>query len=173
MTDDPDRLPGPLTPRGAPAELRARTLAAVTGALAARRNRWRRRRTWAVAAGLLLAVALNGWVSRRGEARLAELYGPEPTPAAVADLARSIESAADADTARWVAGRLTPARRPAGDPFQRERVWIRLYSEFPEAVLTHVPAIPIPEDAGQNRRGAADRHSDRQCRAGVADRPTA
>ncbi|MFL5339747.1 MAG: hypothetical protein ACJ8F7_06225 [Gemmataceae bacterium] len=155
MSDDPERLLDRLLPRGAPAELRARVLATVAAELRAKPKRRFRGRGWAVAAGVLLAVALNGWVSRRSEERLAALYGPEPAPADVADLGRSVESVSDADTARWAVQRLAPRPRDA-DPFRRERLLLQESTELLEATTNHVPVDASPEKAGAGRWRPAD-----------------
>ena len=159
MTDEPDSLLDRLTPRGAPPELRARVLAAVSEELA-RQPRSRRvaLRGWAVAAGILLAIALNGWVSRRSEARLAGLYGPESTPGAMLDLARTVESAADAETARWAVRQFVlPRQSREVNPFQIEQEFIQASTEIWEATRIHVPAQAAPEKTGAGARRAADR----------------
>ena len=123
MKDTDDRLEelcAKLTPRRTEAELRGQILDAVGGELDAgeTRRRWRRI-GMAVVAAALSAVLLNVWMARRGDARLADFYGPAPTPATVREVVEAVESVTDVATARWFEQRLTAAwrsRRAARGP---------------------------------------------------------
>jgi hypothetical protein len=74
--------------------------------------RWLRRAAMAVAASLLLGVALNVWVSRSSERRLAQLFGPPPVSREAMELAKAVEQVTDAQTGRWFYERLTARSEP-------------------------------------------------------------
>jgi hypothetical protein len=112
MNRDPETLLKQLTARGASSDVRARVLAMVGKELERRpRVHWQRACGLAVAAGLVLGIALNVWLSWRHETRLAQLYGPSPLPATVIDVARAVESVTDRPTAQWLTQRLAAAYR--------------------------------------------------------------
>jgi hypothetical protein len=123
MNDDVERLLGQLTPRGAPTALRARVLDAVAEHLsdapatperpdAAFRFRWDRWPAVVVAASVLLALGLNLWVARLGDARLAAIYGPQPVPRYITEIADTIASVTDAEIGERVRQQLLAAQRP-------------------------------------------------------------
>lgn len=74
------------------------------------RRRWDRWAVAAVAALLLLGVGLNFWVARTGQAQLAAIYGPQPVPRYIADIADTIASVTDAETGRRVREQLLAAQ---------------------------------------------------------------
>jgi hypothetical protein len=85
--------------------------------------RWQRWCGRAVAAGLVLGIALNVWISWNHERRLATLYGPPPLPASVLDVARAVESVTDRPTAQWLQQRFAAAyRSPFSLPEHIQRI---------------------------------------------------
>jgi hypothetical protein len=116
------------TPRGADPGLRQEVLAAVRRELAADRgSAWQRRLGLAVAASLLLAVALNIWVNKASEQRLARLYGPQPVPRKIADVVEAVVSVTDAETGRRVQEQLienwrSRAARAPQNPFDYAQI---------------------------------------------------
>ncbi len=147
MNDEPPEIFDRVTPRGAPAELRARVLAVVDRQLADQLDasddpvscataglsssacrapagpRWERIVEIVVAASLLLGVGMNVWQQRADEAWQARVFGPPPVPRAIADLAQAVASVTDAQTGQWVQQRLSDSRptRPPTDPQRNER----------------------------------------------------
>jgi hypothetical protein len=112
MKSDPEAWLEQLTPRGAFPDVRARVLAMVNEELrASARVPWGRWCGSAIAAGLVIGIALNGWVSWRQEERLTRLYGPPVIPASVAEIAQVVESVTDKPTARWFEQCFRSARR--------------------------------------------------------------
>jgi hypothetical protein len=100
MSSDLERLLEQLVPRGAPPPLRERVLAQVDRALTTPPTVWVRRWSWAaLAACLLLGAVLNFGLAKAHEARLAQIYGPEPVPRQIEDLTRTIAWMTDAQTA--------------------------------------------------------------------------
>ena len=144
MNDELPEIFGRVTPRGAPAELRARVLAAVdhqlagnsfapaglcatglsssadalcataslpsSAARAPARPRWEHILEIAVAASLLLGVGMNLWQWRTYDDWQARVYGPRPVSAAIAELAATVESVTDAQTAQAVVERFSDSR---------------------------------------------------------------
>jgi hypothetical protein len=109
--DDVERLLLRLTPRGLGSAARTQVLAAVASVLRKEpASPWTRRFAWAVAAALLFGIALNVWVSKSTDYRLAQLFGPPPVSKEAKELADTIESVAGAQTARWVYERCAAAR---------------------------------------------------------------
>jgi hypothetical protein len=101
-----------LTPRRAPPQLRDTVLADVQSELHARRKRWDRWALPAAAALLALAVGFSYWVTTSTDRRIARLYGPEPTPHAINEIADAVTSVAGADAGQSVRrGWLAAARR--------------------------------------------------------------
>jgi hypothetical protein len=91
-----------LTPRRAPPQLRDTVLADVQSELHARRKRWDRWALPAAAALLALAVGFSYWVTTNTDRRIARLYGPEPTPHAINEIADAVTSVAGAEAGRSV-----------------------------------------------------------------------
>jgi hypothetical protein len=113
MKPDPEPLLEQLTPRGGPADLRARVLDRIGKELEAGSGRgWQRWCGLAVAAGLVVGSILNVWICSRQERRLAKLYGPTPIPAAIREIAQAVESITDKQTAQWLEQRFAAAHHP-------------------------------------------------------------
>jgi hypothetical protein len=134
MNDEPPEIFARVTPRGAPSELRARVLSAVdrqladksdasadpaSGAIAGLSSsacraqagsRWERVLEIAVAASLVVGVGSNLWQWRRYDEWQARVYGPPPISAAIAELAATVESVTDAQTAQAVVERFSAGR---------------------------------------------------------------
>ncbi len=127
MSDPFDPLLDRLTPRCAPPDLRARTIARMADEVSAQTRRakqWRRAGV-SVAVLLILAVGLNFWVNERNRAKLAALYGPEPRRSEIESVEQMIESATDAETARWFMRQMTPLRQKRDhDSLKHEQVAI-------------------------------------------------
>jgi hypothetical protein len=168
MNDDVERLLGQLTPRGAPAALRTRVLDAVAGQLpdapatperpdAASRFRWDRWLAVGVAASVLIALGLNLWAARLGDARLAAIYGPQPEPRYITEIADAVASVTDAETGGRVRQQLLAARRPRRISMEQA---LRNYEHMLNAILL------VEKDL---RREAAqeDTEMDRDCSRGV------
>jgi len=115
MNDDLEQRLERLQPRGAAAELREHVLDAVAEELAAPTRRWRPRLGVAVAASLLMSLALNIWVSKSADRRMARLYGPRPVPKAIAEIVDAVASVTDAETGQRLQRQLLVAwdSRPA------------------------------------------------------------
>jgi len=112
MNDDEiERLLGRLKPRVPAPDIRPWVLTAVASELRKEPDSpWLRRVTWATAAALLFGIALNVWVNESANCRLAQLFGPPPISKQAKELADTIESVADAQTARWVYERCVAAQ---------------------------------------------------------------
>jgi hypothetical protein len=109
--DDVERLLGRLTPRVPDRGARPRLLAAVTTELTKEPDSpWTRRIAWAAAAALLVGIGLNVWVSKSSEYRLTTLFGLSPVSKEAKELAETIESVADAQTASWLSQRCAAVR---------------------------------------------------------------
>jgi hypothetical protein len=123
MKDESDNLLDRVRPRRSPDELRSEILSLVeqelrSGPVTERRPRLLK----TVLLGIVAAVALNAWVTHRNDAKLAKLYGREQLPAAIQNLGQIIESATDAQTARWCTRFLIPERRKIDpDSLRREQ----------------------------------------------------
>ncbi|OHB72109.1 MAG: hypothetical protein A2V70_10485 [Planctomycetes bacterium RBG_13_63_9] len=103
MNNDVEEKLRRLTPCGAAAQLRQEVLDAVADELAVAATRPPRPRIGlAVAASLLLAIALNVWVGKAADARLARLYGPRPVPRQIVEIAGAVAAVTDAETGRQV-----------------------------------------------------------------------
>ena len=88
-------------------------------------NFWLRRAAWAVAASLLLGIAMNVSASLSSERHLARLYGPPPVSQQVMELAKMVEKATDAETARWVCRQMTVTRRSSPDALAKHYASVR------------------------------------------------
>jgi hypothetical protein len=133
MSGDLERLLEQLTPRGAPAPLREQVLAEVGRELrpgpSVRLRRW----GWAaLAASLFLGVALNLGVTRAHEARLAQIYGPEPVPRQIQELTRTVAKVTDEQTASQFQQELLRAvRKHPVTAEARNRYFSGTYSQMP------------------------------------------
>lgn len=168
MNDDIERRLRQVTPRGAPAELRSRVLAAVAGKLqerAALPSRRSFRPALVVAASLFASLALNFWVNDRLDRRLAIVLGPHPVLKQAADIADDIASITDSATGQWVYDRLA-ADHPEHDAARQYAV--RLHQLIQQLTLDFKEtADEAPRKNPQvdgDRHGRRDRHpADAQC----------
>jgi hypothetical protein len=107
MNDELPEVFRDVAPRGAPAELRAKTLAAVGRELSRRRKpRWERIVELSVAASLALGIGLNVWLVRSDEAWHARVVGVPglPSGAAGRDLAAAGQSLGERLLSVWSGG---------------------------------------------------------------------
>ncbi|MCX7428585.1 MAG: hypothetical protein NTW96_23535 [Planctomycetia bacterium] len=143
MSDDVEAILKQLTPRGAGPTLRTSVLDAVAEHLpnaratsdrpaAAYLFRWDRWPAVVVAASVLLALGLNLWVARLGDARLAAIYGPQPVPRYITEIADTIASVTDAETGRRVQEQLLAAQRPRRVSMEQA---LRNYEHMLNAIL--------------------------------------
>ena len=110
--DDVERMLGRPTPVGAGPEIRRQVLGVVTRELADRRAaRLDHRCMLAVAASVVAAALLNVWVAKAEDARQARMYGPQPVPTAIVEVAQAVASVTDAETGRWYQEQLLAAYR--------------------------------------------------------------
>jgi hypothetical protein len=135
-----EEFPSPfseLTPRRAPAALRARVLNAVRQELAqpgelqtghqstelAKGLPWGRVVEIAVAASFVLGIGLNVWQQRAENAWQLRVFGPAPVSQDISSLAEAVASVTDAESGRWMQQALSAAqpRRPVADPGQQKR----------------------------------------------------
>jgi hypothetical protein len=135
MNDDLPEIFRTLTARPAPAELRAKVLAAAACELASSprrsRPRWERICELSVAAALLAGVGLHVARWRADRDLEARVYGPRPVPSAVARIAADVESVTDASTGRWLRARLSAARpRTTGGATSTSDEYRRLIDDF-------------------------------------------
>jgi hypothetical protein len=154
MSDDSERFLERLTPRGAPPSLRQRALDGVARELADQP----RPRRWvgaALAASLLLAVGLNLGLENAQQARIAEIYGPEPLPQNLAEVSKTVEEMAGEQTASWFRQASLRAVRPgaAASP-GRENYWIDYYFQTLGKGWPHEDALENREKQRDRRRGA-------------------
>jgi hypothetical protein len=124
--DEPPEIFARCTPRGAPAALRTRTLAAIDRQLARRRKlRWERAIELSIAASLALGIGLNTWLWRTGESASIG-FGERVPSAAARDVAQAVASAAGPAAGRWVENELARAelhkRRGAVDGQRYQRL---------------------------------------------------
>src|SRR6516162_10818608 len=102
MNSDPELLLQQLTPRRPDPDVRARVLGRIEPELESGAGAtWGRWCTVGIAAGILLGLALNAWITWRHEKRLAELIGPPRIPVAVREIVQLVESVTDKPTAEW------------------------------------------------------------------------
>jgi hypothetical protein len=76
---------------------------------------WLRRAAAATAAGLLLGVGLNLWVTKESQRRFAQLFGPPPVSKRAMEIAKDVEAITDAETGQWVYRQFTVLRRRGDD----------------------------------------------------------
>jgi hypothetical protein len=138
MSDDVERRLDRLTIRGLRPEVRAQVLAAVESELQAvpkgteevvgkaldsaelrlrqpPPSPWLRRAAMATAAGLLVGIALNVWVTKSSERRFAQLLGSPPVSKRAMEIAKDVEAITDAETGQWVYRQFTMPRRRGDD----------------------------------------------------------
>jgi hypothetical protein len=145
MNDEPPEIFARVTPRGAPAELRARVLSAVDGQLADQscataglsssadrapaRPRWERILEIAVAASLLLGIGLNAWQWRSDVEPKSRFDDASPILAGISDLSETIALVTDQQTAQTFVEQYLAARslRRASEEMslQRYEQWIQ------------------------------------------------
>jgi hypothetical protein len=103
---DVEQQLGRVMPRPAPETLRRSVLAVVSAELSAAQptRRWERPVAWSAAGLLVASVALNVFVARSCEARLAQLFESEPQT--FAEVQTAIESVAEQGTAWSMARQL-------------------------------------------------------------------
>jgi hypothetical protein len=162
--DDVERLLIRLTPRVPASDIRPRVLSAMASELKTEpASPWTRWAAWAVAAALLVGIALNFCVNRVTNDRLARLFGPPPVSKQAKELADTIESVADAQTARWVYERCVAFQSSdhsrAGYEAYCNRL-ARLASELsnPRKELEHETPQENPQvDRDRSRRARGDR----------------
>jgi hypothetical protein len=162
MNDEIERRLHQMTPRGAPAELRRRVLAAVDEPLrpvTPLRSRRSFRPALAVAIGVLASLALNFWVSDRLDRRLAIVLGPPPVRKQAAEIAADVASITDSATGQWVYERLA-ADRPDHDAARRYAVWLQqLIQQFTLDFKEFADESPQKNPLGDlDRRGSRDQH---------------
>jgi hypothetical protein len=116
MTEDNvERLLSELKPIGVRPDLRPRVLEAVEGELLTETpSRWLRLAALATAASIMLGIALNVWVSKASDRRLAQLFGPPPVSKQALELAEAVAKITDAQTGQWVYRQMT-ASPPSRD----------------------------------------------------------
>jgi hypothetical protein len=111
VSDELPEIFARLKPRPAPSELRARVLAGVESHLKRRaKPRWERAIELAVAASLVLGIGLNVWQVQSAEAWQLRVFGPEPIPTSVVEVAGMAASVTDPATGKLVEQRLLSAR---------------------------------------------------------------
>jgi hypothetical protein len=164
MNDEIERRLHQMTPRGAPAELRLRVLAAVdeplrpVTPLPSRRSF---RPALAVAIGVLASLALNFWVSDQLDRRLAIVLGPPPVRQQAAEIAADIASITDSATGQWVYERLA-ADQPDHDAARRYAVRLQqLIQQLTLDFKEFADESPQQNPQGDlDRRGSRDQHPD-------------
>jgi hypothetical protein len=90
-------------------------LAKPPAAIANADSRWLRRAAMVTAAGLLVGISLNVWVTKSSERRFAQLLGPTPVSKRAMEIAKDIEAITDAQTGQWVYRQFTASRRHGND----------------------------------------------------------
>jgi hypothetical protein len=168
MNEDIERRFRRVSPRGAPPELRPRVLAAIADELPPPISRPSRRAFYpglAAAAGVLIGVASNFWVTDALDRRLAIVLGPPPVSRQAEEIAAEVASITDPTTGRWAYERLVASRPPDHDA---RHYAIRLQQMIQE--LTFDPKETANEATHKNpqmdrdRRGSRDRRPvDAQC----------
>jgi hypothetical protein len=180
MTDDLERRLRQVSPVGAPPELRARVLAAVAQQLhlaapISSHRPIRFRPAVAVAAGLVVSLGLNVWVSDRLDRRLATVLGPPPAWRQAAEIADDVATITDPSTGRWVYQQLAAshddpndARRSAFRLRQIIRQFTASFEETTDETLQDHPQMD------RDRHGSRDLHpAGRQCLRRLEQRLTA
>jgi hypothetical protein len=149
MRDDLERRLAGLTPRGAPAELRARILLAVEAELAREVSSRPRRRfpfSLATAAALLLSVGLNYGANRASDARLDRAFGPRPVSPRALAIARDVAEVAGPEAGRWTLDRLSSTVPGVAPDLARHAAEVeRLARELSLETLEDVHEAPHPE----------------------------
>jgi hypothetical protein len=165
MSNEIERLLRRPTPRGAPPELRARVLAALTDELNSNRPRWRTSPSLAAAAAVLAALASNHLVSEAVDRRLAAALGPPPVRRQAAEIAADIASMTDPETGRWAYERLSAAEgtvETVDQYAERLRRTIQVYAFDPMGAADETP--PKNPQMDRDLRGSRDRRPlDAQC----------
>ena len=131
MTDNVEQRLRQLTPRGCDPALRTRVLAKLGDELfafggrgddngdepsqnaafapASTLSRYSRHIMYSAATLLVVAAALNVWVHRSMNRRLAVAFGPPPVRQQAAEVAATVASVTDPQTGRWAYLRLSPS----------------------------------------------------------------
>jgi len=174
--NDIERFLHSQTPRGAPPELRARILASAAARLREETALlWFRRSALASTAAVILAIALNTWVSMSLDHRLARLVGPPSLQQEAAEVAQEVEQVTDAPTRQWLYHRLAVRRSPSGGPGKYFAAFEQLVHEMQSLERnTHDETPQEDHEMGHGRTGRLnDSGSDGQRRVRLDHRFTA